>query len=240
MEPIPNIQSGINAFRLHFDEAILQPLRKSYDDWVSHKLVDDDGRSFLDGGVRIRRSLPGSHGRYYMVSFNDYPLLWISSDDEETYALFNAFFEALAIDSTVKSLADCDSRLVVYCGFFVVGNHAPATNWHVDYFEDTKAFTLITPLFQCSDSPGGLLYLDATGWPRVYRCRLGEAILFGERFVHSTQPYPLKSRERVLVSITFGTDKMSHWPAIERTIGSQSRLLRLPSREWRVSPVPPS
>jgi hypothetical protein len=61
-----------------------------------------------------------------------------------------------------------------------------------------------------------------------YRYKVGEAIIAGDRVPHSTEPYATSRRLRVLVSLTFGTDKLEYWPILEKTVGAQSRFLVLP------------
>ena len=57
-------------------------------------------------------------------------------------------FESLDIADDVRKLIDLKHRVIVYSGFFVVGNHMPEETWHVDYLEGANAFTLIAPLFE--------------------------------------------------------------------------------------------
>lgn len=232
MTTIAQIAPGLNGYQTSFATELLADLRASYEKCVAPAIRNGQEGEWLAAGVRFRQELSSSAGQYYAVSFDDYPLAWISADTEQSYELFHKLFNAIGIADEVKALVDCDGGLVLYSGFFVVGWHAPSPKWHVDYFPGANAFTLITPLYECKPEHGNLFFLDKTGWPRLHKYRCGDAIFFGEGFVHSTQPYQRSEHERVLVSLTFGTDKMVHWEQLAKTIGSQSRFLRLPSGAW--------
>ncbi len=63
---------------------------------------------------------------------------------------------------------------------------------------------------------------------RRYRYEQNEALILGDGFLHSTEPYEGDGSLRVLVSLTFGTDKLAHWGQLKQTIGAQSEFLMLP------------
>lgn len=167
---------------------------------------------------------------YYLTSYGDYPLLWISASDKATYEVFNQFFRSLDIVDDTKLLVDFDKSIVMYSAFFVVGNVAPHELFHVDYLPDSHAYTLLTPLYPLLPEHGNLLYKAAptSDELRLYRYRMGEVVTFGEQFEHSTQSYAKQSQYRVLVSMTFGTDKIEYWETLKKTVGTQSTYMILP------------
>ena len=61
---------------------------------------------------------------------------------------------------------------------------------------------------------------------------MGEAIIFGDNFSHSTKP-GRSTKPVILLSFTFGTDKMEHWEKIFRTAGYQSKLVCRPDGEFQ-------
>ena len=57
---------------------------------------------------------------------------------------------------------------------------------------------------------------------------MNEAIVFGDGFEHATEPYPESESLRVMLSFTFGTDKVEHWNILKETIDCQSNYMILP------------
>jgi len=163
-----------------------------------------------------------------LTSYGTYPLLWLSCNAPDVYGIYRRFFDGLQIETPLKELVDHASSIVMYCGFFVIGDRAPGHLWHTDYFPGANAYTLITPLSDLERDHGNLLYKDRIDQVATYRYRLGEAIVLGEQFLHTTEPYNPCERARILVSMTFGTDKLEHWEALKRTVGVQSNYLMLP------------
>ncbi|MGF1522812.1 MAG: hypothetical protein ACFBSF_10910 [Leptolyngbyaceae cyanobacterium] len=227
MQKLIQVGQKLNAFTVQFDEALLNEIRLSYKQEVHHTLITPQAKSILEGGVS-RKELLQSGGEYFLVSYGKYPLLWLSSNTDKTYQIYRRFFDALKIEEHIKALVDYDKNLVIYCGFLVVGNQAPNPKWHVDYFPGANGYTLITPLFEIVPEHGNLLYKNDQGADSIYQYRLGEAILFGDHFLHSTEPYAPSDRIRVLVSMTFGTDKIKYWDILKKTVGGQSAYLVLP------------
>lgn len=223
--PIKQLSPSLNAYTFQFDEALLDPIRRLYSVLIAPML--EKHPALLGGGNTIQTTFVYPKYRFYVLSYKEAPLLWVSNDDLPTYLPFKAFFDALQIDEEVKRLIDYDKNIVMYCGFFVVGDHLDKELWHVDYFDGANAFTLITPLFDLATQHGRLLYADENKRKYRYEYKTGEAIFFGDGFAHTTQPYP-KTNGRVLLSLTFGTDKTQYWDVLEKTIGTQSKFLILP------------
>ena len=136
-------------------------------------------------------------------------------------------FKLKAIEPEVRKLVDCREKAVMYCGFLVVGDRAPASQWHNDYAPGANAFTLITPLFELDPGHGHLLYKVGEQTHR-YQYTLNEAIFFGEKTAHSTEPYPPSASKRVLLSMTFGTDKLEYWPHLRESLETQAQYFMLP------------
>ena len=230
---IKRLAPDLNAFTCHFDPLILQNIYSSYATKVKKQLDDSLPLNWHQGGTDIFKSLKGSEGDYFVASYGTNPLMWVSCDSEPTYRLYEKFFGDLCIQDELKTLIDYDKSLRVYCGFLVVGRQADKPIWHVDYKAGAQAQTLITPLLPPDPKHGNLMYRDATGVCRTYHYRFGEAIFFGDGFLHSTQPYTATEENRVLLSLTFGSDKDDHWNCIEKTVGTQSRYLAYPDGSWR-------
>ena len=58
--------------------------------------------------------------------------------------------------------------------------------------------------------------------------RAGEALIVGDHFSHTTEPFLQTPQTRVLLSLTFGTDKMEHWKNLKQTIEYQSEFFIRP------------
>ncbi|MDB4346382.1 hypothetical protein OAA48_00875 [bacterium] len=166
---------------------------------------------------------------YYTVSpaWNS-DIEWISNDSFRSYQVFFDCFKRLGLAKAFSPFVDCKTNLILYCGFFVRRSRCSDYNFHVDWLEgcNNNAFTLIAPLLQSESSPG-LAYHDLHGSIKNYSYRADRAIVFGSGFIHSTDLGTAES-PTVLLSLTFGTDKMEHWGEISKTAAIQSRLIRLP------------
>ncbi|MEB3333256.1 MAG: hypothetical protein VKI83_12280, partial [Synechococcaceae cyanobacterium] len=163
---------------------------------------------------------------------------WISPNTLECFRFFYHRFLQLGVSDHVKPFLDLEQRCMMYSGFLVARSHCTQADFHLDWIDaNNEAFTLITPI--TANCQGfGLLYQRSDGSVAEYDYKLGKALVFGDSFLHATKPG--KSEEPVvLLSFTFGTDKMEHWPAIARTAGSQGNLLRLPNGDFRVRDMEP-
>lgn len=188
-------------------------------------------------GLRATIQKPLSKSDYTVVSppwASD--IKWISPNSIQSYKFFLAIFESLGIAQHVKSFVDFDKLIRMYTGFLVVRSQCTEANYHVDWrAADNNAFTLISPL---SDNARGfgLLYKTVDGRVAEYDYRVGEAVIFGDKFLHSTKPGQ-SEKPVILLSFTFGTDKMAHWPKIWESIGTQSNLVRLPDGTFLVRDI---
>lgn len=232
MSKLTKIGENLNAYIFSFDTKLFDSITDSYFKTVESYLREASNLNLLEGGKKIVNKKVREDGHeYFLASYEALPLLWFSSNNQITYSLFLDFFNALDISNEVFGLVDCDKKVQMYCGFFVVGDRFPSPAWHVDYSEGGNAFTLITPLFEPYPEHGGLLYQISENEVGKYEYKYGEAIFFGEGFAHSTEPYDQSDQLRVMVSLTFGTDKMEHWDQLKQTIGAQSEYVILPNGE---------
>lgn len=162
---------------------------------------------------------------------------WISPNSLLCFRFFLDRFIRLGVATHVEPYLDIDSACRMYSGFLVRRSSCIQADFHLDWVDtNNEAFTLITPITE--NSKGfGLLYKQTDGVVAEYDYSLGEAIIFGDRFAHATKPGH-SSEPVVLLSYTFGTDKMEHWHRLEPTGGNQGNLVRLPSGDFRVISLP--
>ena len=160
---------------------------------------------------------------------------WYSARNEGDFARFKSLFERLGVAERVRDYVDLDQQVRLYNSFLVVRSHCDAANFHVDWADtNNEGFTLMTPLSDnCSGF--GMLYHKTDGSIGEYEYKRGEALIFGDDFMHSTKPGH-SDEPVVLLCFNFGTDKMMHWPRIERTAARQGLLICRPDgRFQRVS-----
>jgi hypothetical protein len=156
---------------------------------------------------------------------------WRSPSTPETHRIFESAFERMRIGDHVRQYLDLEREVRLYAGFLVIRSECSAPKFHLDWFNtDNQAFTMLTPL--SADTNGfNLLYKKLNGDVAEYEYRLGEAVIFGDHFSHSTKP--ARSQKPVaLLCFEFGTDKMEHWEKIYATIGGQTGMLRRPDGEF--------
>lgn len=226
MHPLRRLDEGLNAFTLSFDPLLLDEIKASYLRELGPFWRDPAHQALLNGGRNIRQP---AGSEYYIFSYGEYPLLWFSSHTPGTFALYRRLFEALQLGERFKPLIDHEQGIQIYCGFLVIGDRADEPLWHVDYPPGTPAYTLITPLFIPEPEHGHLLYFRAQDRKlATYSYQPGEAIILGEDFLHSTEPYTSQGKLRVLVSLTFGTDKWQHWNQLKTAVTTQSKYYLQP------------
>ena len=213
-----------NAFAFDFDPSLLDRLAWMYDSVVAPKL---DGQVLRAGSALI---LQGNHLRFQVVPYHS--LAWVSAADLATHREFEKVFDGLGLAEAVKPLVDWHERIVMYNGFYVVSNGVAEPNWHVDYFGGAHAYTLLTPLYDLDPHHGHLLFLSPEQEMMRFCYRRGAGAVVGEGFVHATEPHP-SGKPRVLVSMTFGTDRMEHWPVLQKTVGNQGPFVVMPCGHQR-------
>jgi len=152
---------------------------------------------------------------------------WISPRSERAFARFQSAFDRLDIARHVREYLDLDRGVRLYAGFLHTRSRCAQPDFHLDWqLTNNEAFTLLTPL--CGFEAGQkLLYNKLTGETAEYAYRPGEAIVFGDHFLHSTAPGECDPPFSLLV-FNFGTDKMEHWDKIRRTAGTQCELICRP------------
>jgi hypothetical protein len=160
---------------------------------------------------------------------------WYSSRTKRQFANFRSIFERLGIGAHVEKYLDLDSEVRLYNSFLITRTRCLQTNFHVDWNDaNNEGFTMMTPLSDnCSGF--GLLYRKLDGSIGDYDYKPGEALIFGDDFVHSTKP-GASSEPVVLLCFNFGTDKMEHWPKIEKTAARQGLLICRPDGQFHRLP----
>lgn len=224
------LTSAANAYVLNLDPRCLEPLRQSFYQELGAYLNAPEQAKLFEGGRVLHRPIRQGESPYYLFSYEDYPLLWLSANSASSLSLFHALFEQLSLPALFaeKLNPEKTSSVRMYGGFFVVGNRAPKPLWHYDYHLGAAAYTLIVPLLALSPQHGHLLYEDLQGEIQTYAYRPHQALIFGTGFLHSTQPYAPADTLRVLVSLTFGSAQWSDWALIKKNIQKQSRYYHLP------------
>ena len=171
---------------------------------IGCELLDtDEGKFFAMRG--------GSSTNEKLMDSSD--LSWISVDDEATFNVFANLFEEMGIANALAPVIDLDDTVRLYSCFYVVRSRCSAANWHTDWPDavGTNAFTLLSPIEEYETDDFQLLYEDSQGVQKQYKYRLGEAICFSSRFVHSTEPghaIPEQDgsvRPHVFLCFTFGS-----------------------------------
>jgi len=228
MKHLQQLEPGLNAYKVSFDSSLLEPLKSMFDAALRERLSREGYAYLFEGMEQINIQIKLDELQFYVNSYGTAPLLWISGNNSHTYHLFKSFMSELDIFDDIKELLDFDDHIVVYCGFFVVGKKMDRQTWHHDYCDGANAYTLITPLFELDESHGDLMYKDASSVVKTYKYKMNEAVIFGDGFEHATQPYPETDKLRVMLSFTFGTDKVEYWDVLKETIGAQSDYMILP------------
>ena len=224
MSKLEQIDRNLNAYRFTYDSTLLDELRTVFTTELAGHFTD----ALLAGGRPLQLEMDTQQYKFTLMSYGPSPIMWVSNNCLDSYVLFARFFDALDIRREVNQLVDCAQGVVMYCGFFVVSNRLRRPLWHVDYVKGANGYTLITPLWEVESDHGKLLYQDEDQHVKDYCYTSNEAIIFGDEFTHTTQPYARTSQLRVLLSLTFGTDKVEYWPLLKETIGEQSEFLILP------------
>lgn len=181
----------------------------------------------------VREFLPLSRGAPPAAGYSTYrpawnsDIRWIAPNSAESFGKLDSAFQRLGVGPHVEPYLDLEKEARLYAGFLVIRSVCEQPNFHVDWEKtNNEAFTLITPVTD-NAAAFGLLYRKLTGEIAEYEYKAGEAIIFGDHFVHSTKP-GRSDDPVVLLSFTFGTDKMDHWDKIVRTAGYQSKMVRQP------------
>tara|TARA_X000001036_G_scaffold392987_1_gene392178 strand:- start:68 stop:706 length:639 start_codon:yes stop_codon:yes gene_type:complete len=164
----------------------------------------------------------------YSPSWNS-DIKWISNNSFRSYSVFYECFNNLQLSNIFKQFVDHKTNLMLYSGFFVSRSTCLDFNFHNDWIPECQnnAFTLITPLIHPKDGIN-LIYKDIDGKNQKYTYQVGKAIVFGGNFIHSTD-IGTSTSPSVLLSMTFGTDKMNLWEPISKTALHQGNLVRLPN-----------
>ena len=157
---------------------------------------------------------------------------WISANSIERFEMFESAFRRLGIAALVEPYLDLDKEVRLYAGFIIERSRCWDRNFHVDWMKTgNEAFTLLTPISD-NASEMGILFEKLSRQIGSYAYKVGEAIVFGDNFLHSTQPGET-AEPNYLLCFQFGTDRMEHWDKIVRTAGTQSQLIRQPDGAFK-------
>lgn len=157
---------------------------------------------------------------------------WYSARWERVFKHFETIFNRLNVARHVEPFLDLRDSVRLYNAQFVVRRVCTEPRFHVDWHDtNNEAFTLMTPLTEnCAGF--GMLYKKTDGSIGEYDYKVGEAIIFGDDFLHSTKP-GAADEPVALLCLNFGTDKMKHWPKIERTVARQCLLTCRPDGSFQ-------
>ncbi len=228
MKKLQQIEPGLNAYKVSFDASLLTTLQTMFNNTLEERL-NREGYAYLFTGMeQINIQMKLEDQQFHITSYGTAPLLWISNNNAHTYEIFKLFMDELDIMDDIKELVDFENKIEVYCGFFVVGKKMDRETWHNDFQDGANGYTLITPLFELDESHGHLMHKDQAANTKIHEYKMSEAVVFGDGFEHATQLYPETDKLRVMLSFTFGTDKIEHWPVLKQTIGAQSNYMILP------------
>lgn len=171
---------------------------------------------------------------YFVTSPNwNSDIAWISPNTIEAFHYFHSRFLRLKLHEHVLSVLDIEETARMYSGFLVTRSICHKPDFHVDWIDtNNEAFTVLSPLTSSSEG-FGLLYKTLDNNIAEYSYQLGKALIFGDDFIHSTQPGQ-SSQPVALLSFTFGTDKMIHWQKIAQTAAGQGNLLRRPDGSFLI------
>lgn len=228
MKHLQQIAPGLNAYKVSFDPSLLTTLRAMFDEHLRERLGREGYSYLFTGTEQINIQMKFEDLRFHITSYGSAPLLWISNNNASSYEIFKVFIDELDIMDDIKELVDFDKKIEVYCGFFVVGKKMDRETWHNDFKDGANGYTLITPLFELDASHGNLMYKDEASTVKIHEYKMNEAVVFGDCFEHATQPYSETDKLRVMLSLTFGTDKSEYWPILKQTIGEQSNYMIMP------------
>jgi hypothetical protein len=152
---------------------------------------------------------------------------WISAASEHAFRKFESAFERLDIARHVRDYLDLEREARFYAGFLHTRSECKELNFHVDWaLTNNEGFTFITPLYGY-EKQQKLLYKKLTGEIAEYLYKPGEAIIFGDHFVHSA-PVGSWDPPFTQLAFNFGTDKMEHWSKLVKTQGKQCPLVQRP------------
>jgi hypothetical protein len=130
---------------------------------------------------------------------------WYSARFERDFERFRRLFERLDVARHVERYLDLREGVRLYNAFLVVRSRCEAPDFHVDWLgTNNEAFTLMTPL-SANAAGFGMLYRKLDGSIGDYDYKAGEALIFGDDFVHSTKPGQ-SDEPVVLLCFHFGTD----------------------------------
>jgi len=230
-----------NVWLIDVDTAIIREVAMLFE---RCKLRDAHDRlDFTDRWSHARVTGEGGESFFAQHAAWASDVAWMSTDDQLTHDAFLSIFTRLNLPQRFRDvIGDEDGGVHMFSAFFVVRRSCTKPDLHVDYGDGvgTKALTLMTPLYkEYEDVPDfQLLYTDngeGVEPPKLrrYRYRLGQAIVFGSAFAHSTEPGTAAAGQgaHAYLCFAFGSNRAEHWPIIAETVdGNQARQISRPSQ----------
>jgi hypothetical protein len=210
---------ALNAFEFDLSNDFLFAVRDIYEKYVKNHL-DKIDCPFHEGPYSFYNRFPTYFGS---------DIRWISPDDLATHATFSEIFDRSGIKKHFESFVEVDKKIQLYSSFFVVRSKCWKQFFHEDWKEvGPNVYTLLAPIYDYGEREfGHLVYHDINNEEKVYRYELGKAIVFGEKFKHSTQ-FCDETSPAAFICFEFGSDKNKFWPQIEASLQGQARMVFKP------------
>ena len=149
---------------------------------LRHKFVDfRENSNYL---LSLRASLSCEDWRI-IHPWKNSDLEWWVPKDEDGIEHFQTIFDSIGLNKALSFMGD----FTMLTGSYIVRKKTTTKHWHYDFSNTNKqAFTVMTPLQKTTDI--NLLYKKTTdsGPEYTYKYTLGEAIVFGDGFLHCTEP----------------------------------------------------
>lgn len=161
---------------------------------------------------------------------------WISPNNLKYFEVFKEKFDRLNVVKHVERFLDFEVAPRLYMAFFVTRSFCREPYFHCDWTNtNNNAFTFLSPMVD-EENGIGLIYRRIDGTIAEYNYRKGKALIFGDKFSHSTRPGSVKTTSGLL-SFAFGSDKMTYWDQMSRTVASQGNLCRRPDGSFIFSRI---
>ena len=209
----PHLQAN-NVMQIDIDKSVIEELYKQY--------------LLLKGKADFTRRGEIDDSNFYIRAPQwKSNILWISANNKKTYDYFNSIFKKINLD-VLKKIIDIEDDIVCNVAGFVTRSECQDPNFHTDYRgTNLNAFTILIPLTNLKDIKyGHLLYKNKNGVIDVIRYERGKAIIFGDDFIHSTEPFKTKdNRDIVFACFAIGSDKEKYWKSIFNNVKDQTKKI---------------
>jgi len=204
-----------NVYTCSLDRACLADVRRTFE-----KLSEDKvSKALFWGDLTMHVERP---------PWGKSDIRWISAKDGHTFDFFKRLWKHLGAANHFAFLGE----MVMFAGYFVARRLVRKSHFHTDFTgTGDSAFTLMTPLYDMSElSECHLLGQTEGGATKQYRYELGQAIVFGDNFVHATQTGDAP-QDLAFLCFTFGRKRMTdhQWENCQEYISTQCPIYQSPS-----------